>query len=125
MKAGDLIFLLVLVFILLCVNCILFKWIVDVAKVEDAQDLGSCVHCEHTGSSPVIDMKGVEMKKEWKHYENAEGKLVIAYYGLSRPMNENDPFLYGYWTSLDLHGSEKFTPKLEFEKEFHEVKKPK
>ena len=64
------------------------------------------------------------MQKEWKHYESSEGKLVIAYYGLSRPLKESDPFYEGYWISTDLYGSEQFIPKPEFEKNFHEVKKP-
>ena len=65
------------------------------------------------------------MQKEWKHYEDNTGKVILAYYGLSRPMNQNNPFIEGYWVSLDLNGSEQFIPKPEFERDYREVKKPK
>ena len=99
---------------------------VDVVKSENTPSLGVGTHSEFTGPNPVIDTnRRFAMTKEWKHYESNDGKLVVAYYGLSRPMNENDPFIEGYWISLDLYGSEQFIPKLEFEQEYHEVKKPK
>lgn len=98
---------------------------VDVAEQADAPALGASTHGECAGSNPVIDInRRIVMVKDWKHYESNDGKLVIAYYGLSRPMNENDPFIYGYWISLDLNGSEQFIPKNEFEKEYREVRKP-
>lgn len=98
---------------------------VDVAELVDALRLERSTQRECAGSSPAIDTnRRINMIKDWKHYENNDGRLIIAYYGLSRPMNESDPFMYGYWVSLDLNGSEQFIPKLDFEKEFREVKKP-
>ena len=94
-------------------------------ELEDMTDLGSVERKAPEGPNPSTGIrKEANMKKEWKHYESSEGKLVIAYYGLSRPLKESDPFYEGYWISTDLYGSEQFIPKPEFEKNFHEVKKP-
>ena len=65
------------------------------------------------------------MKKEVKHYENMAGDVILAYKGLSRPYRENEPFVEGYWILEDSYGSEKFIPKIPFEREYWEIKKPK
>ena len=64
------------------------------------------------------------MKKEIKHYENAEGEVILAYAGLSRPYRTNEPFVEGYWIILDSYGSEQFVPKNQFETKYWELKKP-
>lgn len=64
------------------------------------------------------------MTKEVKRYENADGKVVLAYAGLSRPYHEKEPFVMGYWIIIDAYGSEQFIPKPAFEKEYWEVKTP-
>lgn len=64
------------------------------------------------------------MTKEVKRYENMAGKVVLAYVGLSRPYQENDPFVEGYWILTDSYGSEQFIPKIPFEREYWEIKTP-
>ena len=77
------------------------------------------------GSNPSTGTtKGGVMKKEVKHYENMEGKVILAYAGLSRPYRENEPFVEGYWILTDSYGSEQFIPKIPFEREYWEVKTP-
>ena len=103
--------------------------LVAVAEQADALRLERSTHSECIGSSPVSDTleRRNVMEKVWKHYEDNTGntgKCILAYYGLSRPMNQNNPFIEGYWISLDLNGSEQFIPKLEFERDYREVKKP-
>ena len=99
--------------------------LVAVAERADALVLGASTHREYVGSNPISDNERRDvMEKVWKHYEDNTGKCILAYYGLSRPMNQNNPFIEGYWISLDLNGSEQFIPKPTFEKEFKEIKKP-
>ena len=77
------------------------------------------------GSNPSTGTtKGGAMKKEVKHYENMAGKVILAYAGLSRPYRENEPFVEGYWILIDSYGSEQFIPKIPFEREYWEIKKP-
>ena len=58
---------------------------------------------------------------EYTKYEDSKGAIVFARQGLSNPVNENEPFLDGYWILLDTNGSVQFVPRKEFEQEYKEV----
>lgn len=90
-----------------------------VVKTADTPALEAGIQNECAGSTPVSSMEG--KMKELKKYKNAEGKEILAYAGISRPLNQSDPFFVGYWVILDENGSEKFMKTVDFEKEYTEI----
>ena len=123
----------VILFLLFCVNVNFYRikglqkrLDVIVAEQADAPDLGSGTQRECVGSSPVNGItKGGYVMKNVNRYENNEGKVILAYEGLSRPYHENEPFIEGFWILTDKYGSEQFIPKPEFIKIYREIKLPK